>query len=221
MPGGPAPNVRMARADRQITPARFAHPAFETVRPALIRLGTLTTVPSVEQLDACLSGVAGVRFVTQRQGGLPYNTSIDVNGAVPTRANDWHDFMNALVWATFPKAKRALHARQRRLVEQRAGGPHRTREEDTLSIIDEAALVACIDGPRVFGHAIYEALALGTEVVTPRAVQLSVSFDAAVVDAELERCLRDAERFKAPAELVHVRTFGLHLTERCVLALFA
>ena len=40
-----------------------------------------------------------------------YDARIALERVVPTRARSWHDLLNALVWATFPRAKLALHAR--------------------------------------------------------------------------------------------------------------
>jgi len=62
---------------------------------------------------------------------------------VPTRPGSWHDLMNALVWATFPRAKRALHERQHRLVVPAAPAEsaRRPRELDALALLDEGGVV--------------------------------------------------------------------------------
>jgi len=58
---------------------------------------------------------APLRFVPQQRGKLPierqYEPRCYLNGEVPTRADNWHDLLNALVWLTFPKAKAAINAR--------------------------------------------------------------------------------------------------------------
>lgn len=102
---------------------------------------------------------------------------------MPTRPGSWHDLMNALVWATFPRAKRALHERQHGLVVPAAPGEsaRRPRELDALALLDEGGLVvvanvplededalaralgACEATAIVFGHAIYEGIVLGRE----------------------------------------------------------
>jgi hypothetical protein len=98
--------------------------------------------------------------------------------------------MNALVWATFPRAKRALHERQHGLVVPAAPGEsaRRPRELDALALLDEGGLVVVLAKGSlpsesadiaareraleeaiaageatafVFGHAIYEGLVLG------------------------------------------------------------
>jgi hypothetical protein len=82
-----------------------------------------------------------------------------VAGRVPTRTGSWHDFLNALVWASFPLAKRALHAKQHALVV--ANGPSaacRTPELDALAMIDEGGIVVALGKGMVFGHGIYEGL---------------------------------------------------------------
>lgn len=80
---------------------------------------------------------------------LAYDSAIAEQGIVPTRPENWHDLFNALVWLTFPRAKRALHQRQwqakRRRVE--AGDEdfsRRTKEQDTLTMLDEGGqLLVC------------------------------------------------------------------------------
>lgn len=79
--------------------------------------------------------------------GAIYDERIFVRGEVPSRADAWHDFLNMLVWATFPASKLALNARQR--VALRATVPEgatripgaRTREQDALTMLDEGGLV--------------------------------------------------------------------------------
>lgn len=110
----------------------------------------------------------GVRFVTaKKQKTLNPDEMYDgqiVRGIVPTRPRCWHDFLNALVWATFPKAKMALHKRQHDLV--RAWIPPgatvlpnaRTREHDAVALIDEGGMLVLGDFPIPFGHALFEGL---------------------------------------------------------------
>ncbi|HSO36534.1 MAG TPA: DUF3025 domain-containing protein, partial [Labilithrix sp.] len=81
--------------------------------------------PQPEAIDAALGTRAGVRFERQRpvarrrRGPRDPSSMYDARikaGCVPTRPGSWHDLMNALVWATFPASKRALHERQHELV---------------------------------------------------------------------------------------------------------
>lgn len=54
-----------------------------------------------------------IRFVPQADlpPGMPYEAFISTTGGVPTREN-LHDFLNALVWLTFPRVKARLNALQ-------------------------------------------------------------------------------------------------------------
>lgn len=155
--------------------------------------------PPPETIDAALGPRAGIRFERQRpvsrrrraprDPASMYDARIAREGCVPTRPGSWHDLMNALVWATFPLAKRALHERQHGLVVPAAPGEsaRRPRELDALALLDEGGLLVMTAGsvaPEdaeidareraleealaagaatafVFGHAIYEGLVLG------------------------------------------------------------
>jgi len=76
-----------------------------------------------------------------------YDGRIARFGEVPTRERDWHDLLNALCFATFPHAKRALHRRQfaalaRRIEPSATRLPNaRTREQDALTLFDEGGAV--------------------------------------------------------------------------------
>lgn len=76
-----------------------------------------------------------------------YDARITKFAEVPSRERDWHDFFNALCFATFPRAKRALHARQFSILEARVGHNSerlpgaRTREQDALTLFDEGGVV--------------------------------------------------------------------------------
>lgn len=104
-----------------------------------------------------------------------YDGRIALRRQVPCLDASFHDLFNALVWAAFPRSKRALHARQFRALERRwrPGATHlpnrRTPEQDALTIFDEGGVVivtgepemdAALDGSSLrivpFGHAIME-----------------------------------------------------------------
>ena len=171
--------------------------------------GTEASFPQPETIDAALAARAGVRFVRQRpvsrrRRGPPrdpeamYDARIAREGCVPTRPGSWHDLMNALVWATFPEAKRALHQRQDGLVVPASPGEsaRRPRELDALALLDEGGLIVMTRGSRpatdedlaraiqageatvlVFGHAIYEGIALGR--TAPLASAVCIASDEA------------------------------------------
>ncbi|HTB76467.1 MAG TPA: DUF3025 domain-containing protein [Polyangiaceae bacterium] len=185
--------------------------------------------PPVQSLDRVFGadrGDAPVRFVPAaprpRRGRRPpaidvsalYDARITLDRVVPTRARSWHDLMNALVWGTFPRAKSALHARQHRAIAERVvPGARtlpsaRTRELDALALLDEGGVVlpgGDVSRAVVFGHAIYESLALGV----PPAVVAAIAIDAdsrtpRAVDEALARHIEDSERLRSPEELTRV-----------------
>ena len=196
--------------------------------------------PQPETIDAALASRAGVRF--ERQRPVPrrrrgprdpasmYDARIKA-GCVPTRPGSWHDLMNALVWATFPAAKRALHDRQHELVVPAAPGEsaRRPRELDALALLDEGGLVVVASEPFadeallgegvargeatliVFGHAIYEGMVLGREM--PLASVVCVEGDPgaersallAVADDGLARVVADRSRRLDPKHFLRMR----------------
>jgi len=169
-----------------------------------------------------------------------YDGRVTLEGVVPTRDRCWHDFMNALVWGTFPLAKRALHARQYGSISARVAPgsrtlpPARTPELDALALLDEggiavlatdleavrAALTARRPGALraqiaagaaeavIFGHAIYESLALGVEPAVAAALVIprdrSVLDAARDADAGLARAIEDPSTLRSPKELTRV-----------------
>lgn len=168
--------------------------------------------PQPETIDAALGPRAGVRFERQRpvsrrrrqprDPAVMYDARIAREGCVPTRPGSLHDLMNALVWATFPRAKRALHARQHSLVVPAAPGEsaRRPRELDALALLDEGGLLIASAGSLseaseeelaraissgaatafVFGHAIYEGILLGRP--SPLASVVCVQVDESRTD---------------------------------------
>jgi hypothetical protein len=158
-----------------------------------------------------------------------YDARITLDRVVPTRPDSWHDLMNALVWGTFPRAKLALHARQHRAIAERIAPdartlpPTRTRELDALALLDEGGVIlpwGDASRPVVFGHAIYESLALGI----PPAVVAGVRIDLAdieraegtpvtidflpAIDAALARFIGDPARLQTPEGLSRIELTG-------------
>jgi hypothetical protein len=168
--------------------------------------------PSVEEY-ARLG--APIRFVEQpprprRRPPLDPSSLYDariVRGEVPTRARSWHDFLNALVWATFPRSKASLHARQHRAIAARiAPGarrlpPTRTRELDCLALLDEGGVLLAGDRAVVFGHALYETLATTGRAVNGASLRVGGA-SLAEIDAAFAAALDDAARFLDPDEVV-------------------
>jgi hypothetical protein len=76
-----------------------------------------------------------------------YDGSIALRGEVFCLQDSYHDLLNALVFAAFPRSKRTLHARQFAaltgwvdVAAPRLPGK-RTREQDALTIFDEGGVV--------------------------------------------------------------------------------
>jgi len=135
---------------------------FTSIAAAAARFADLPDWPSVDEIDRRLAADAGVRFVAAPKAP-GYTTRIVGAGEVPTRPASWHDYLNALVWATFPMAKRSLTERIHALAAARGRG-NRGREEDYLALWDEGGVVVRGAEEIVFGHAIFEHLIRGESV---------------------------------------------------------
>ncbi|MBK8264879.1 MAG: DUF3025 domain-containing protein [Nannocystis sp.] len=86
---------------------------------------------------------APVRFVEQRVGSSAgaYDARIVQHGEVLTRARCWHDFFNAMIWCTFPRAKMALHRRLSANTPAIRPPGGRTRAQDLWTILDEGGVL--------------------------------------------------------------------------------
>ncbi|WP_157068778.1 DUF3025 domain-containing protein [Sandaracinus amylolyticus] len=148
--------------------ALLSSPVLASVSPWAARLARFARFPSVGELDATLHdrlsiepGVALEPQVKTRRRRGPvdrdalYEVRIDVHRRVPTRERSWHDLTNALVWAAFPRSKRALTARQLAILDavlprdaERLPSA-RTREQDALAMLDEGGIVVLVTGEHV------------------------------------------------------------------------
>jgi len=166
-----------------------------------------------------------------------YDGRIALRGEVPCVGASYHDFLNVIAWAAFPRAKRALHARQYRaltrwLPAHASRLPNRrTREQDALALLDEggAALVVpeelaarlrkpgadpylLSDEPRarvvLFGHALMEHVCFESSAV--RAAALLVCREGPPPDGAALFDLVDralAERLANPVELAEPSSY--------------
>ena len=89
-----------------------------------------------------------LRFVPQEHGRLPFERQYEprcyLHGEVPTRADNWHDLLNALVWLAFPKAKAAINARHYAALMRQEGadsGNQRGAVRDVNTLLDESGVV--------------------------------------------------------------------------------
>jgi hypothetical protein len=224
-------------------------PLFWPIARAARLLTAFDDFPTPVALDGVFEGQPPVHFVrasprSRRRDRLldvraMYDARITLDGCVPTRARCWHDLMNALVWGTFPLAKRALHARQHRAMAERiAEGARtlpraRTREQDAIALVDEGGIIVLATDPDgvqaqlreragalhemiasgdadavIFGHAVYESLALGVAPAAVAALVLArepaTSDTVRQADAALARAIVDESRLRTPDELFRV-----------------
>ncbi|TGV64076.1 DUF3025 domain-containing protein, partial [Mesorhizobium sp. M2D.F.Ca.ET.160.01.1.1] len=131
-------------------------------------------------------------------------------GRIATRADNWHDLFNALVWAAYPQLKRALNVQQCRHIEAMPPG-QRNRAQAALTQFDETGVIVRVrdgtmlrawdghDWPAVFepmrwhggdiaivavfGHALMEQALLPGRLLVGKCVVVQSDADAACVDA--------------------------------------
>ena len=133
---------------RFIAPARavvdracFAHPlfaAFADYRDLMVAADW----PTLSALNQRLA-LSGRQLVEQDDvllaDGLHYEQRI-ARGQIATRACNWHDLFNALVWARYPALKVALNARQCHDIARNPPG-QRTRAQAALTQFDETGVI--------------------------------------------------------------------------------
>ena len=123
--------------------------AFWPLRDAMAPFATRAEWPAVSEYTAAFKTPAPIRFEAARPRPRRgprwqadpkdrYDGRIHLARAVPTRRQNWHDFFNALVWATFPCAKWQLHERQ---FHASGEARMRSREQDALTLLDEGGIV--------------------------------------------------------------------------------
>lgn len=186
-------------------------PIFAAVREPLSLLRREARRGDVAELDRLLSPLAHVRFERQERkrrrrepfdGRASYDGSIDTRGVVPTREGSLHDWMNALAWAAFPRAKRAIHARQFAALSQEvldgqtALPGRRSRLRDRLAMLDEGGVVLAVEGPeptRIDGPA-GVAWVLGHAILEHAAQRDAAQVRAAIVVVRAGPSLADADR---------------------------
>ncbi|MGA7749216.1 MAG: DUF3025 domain-containing protein [Gallionella sp.] len=145
----------MKQASEWNREALLQSPLFAPLHPILADLVT-SDFPTLHDCNALLearpspitvqSG-APLCFVAQERGKLPFEAQYEprcfLKGEVPTRANNWHDLLNALVWLTFPKTKAVLNARHyHALMEERGlGKTVRGAVRDANTLLDESGVI--------------------------------------------------------------------------------
>lgn len=122
----------------------LGHPIYEPVRPWL-------GLRSLDELNRAaaergLRTDSGLRIEFVRPGAdrRPYEIQAFETGRVATRADNLHDWFNALAWLAFPRTKARMNALHAGAIPGEGGqrGPLR----DLLTVFDEGGcLVACAD----------------------------------------------------------------------------
>ena len=134
-----------------LAPGLFEHPIFAGYAAHRDLLQSIDW-PALATLDARLhahsAGGMPLRFATQDEAllgdGLHYESRIHERALIATRARNWHDLLNALVWMQHAPIKRALNLRQ--VHEIAVVGPRtRSRAQCALTHFDEAGAVVWLD----------------------------------------------------------------------------
>jgi len=130
-------------------------PLLRPLHPVITRLnqGYFPTLHDFNELLAGLEQPVGVQqghnlhFVPQESGKIGFESQYEprcyLTGEVQTRPENWHDFFNALVWFTFPKAKAAINTRHYRALahELDANSSQRGRVRDMATLLDESGVI--------------------------------------------------------------------------------
>lgn len=196
--------------------ARFAErdARFAPIARAARAFAECAEWPAVQTWNERLAGIGcavPVRFVAQsaplRRNGMgraPYDLEIVERGRVPSRERSWHDFLNMLVWAVFPRTKLAIHTRQLEASAREDAGVPRGRERDALSMLDEGSVLVAAERVVIFGHALYEHLVVGhPSALHVGALELPVAADASLetIDQAAAAQVADLRLLRDPAML--------------------
>jgi hypothetical protein len=147
--------MRMKQAPEWNREALLQSPLFGPLHPILadIEVGDFPTLHDCNALLAAqpspitVQNGSPLRFVAQQRGKLSFEAQYEprcyLKGEVPTRAHNWHDLLNALVWLTFPKTKAVLNARHyHALIEETASGnAGRGAVRDVNTLLDESGVI--------------------------------------------------------------------------------
>lgn len=221
-----------------VPPTCFDHPAFSAFQqwrpllegPQWPGCAGLMTAAAQRRLE--------LRFVEQTPAlladGLHYELRIRSGQGIATRAENWHDLLNALVWLRWPTLKRAMNARQVADIA-RMGPKQRSSAQQALTHFDEAGLLIVLRDERamadwdahawerwfsslqasdlavvVVGHALLEHALDPQRLLVGKAL---VVIDAALdVDASVERVaegIRDGALLQSPQEMRPLPLMGL------------
>lgn len=135
------------------------HPAFGPYRDLITALDLARGLPDLATLNAlattlgtCQARGLPLVFVAP-DGRMPardYERQILQTGQVPTRADTWHDVLNALVWLRFPHFKAALNAAHGDAIAGETDSL-RGRRRDALTVLDESGVWVISRDPALSG----------------------------------------------------------------------
>jgi len=211
-----------------VDPQIFDHPLFAGVA-AFRDLLCAPEWPGIAQLDVRLA-LRGKRLVEQDAtllaDGLHYETRI-AEGSIATRARNWHDLFNALVWARHPTLKDALNARQCLHIAAMGQG-QRNRAQAALTQFDETGVIVRVcdaapvaawdahDWPAlfepalwqqeriaivaVFGHALMEQALLPGRLLVGKCLVVQGGDDAACI-AQVSKAVAEGRVLADPLQL--------------------
>ena len=130
-------------------PASFAHPVFDglSIFQRLADVAGVADTGTVERCDA-------VRRQAIRPAGprpcsttaMHYEVRIAERHIIATRAENWHDLFNAMIWCRYPAIKQALNARQVAHIAT-MGIAQRNRAQYALTQFDEAGVIVRVRDP--------------------------------------------------------------------------
>ncbi|HHA2869885.1 TPA: DUF3025 domain-containing protein [Stenotrophomonas maltophilia] len=194
-----------------VDPQVFAHPVFAGLRDVHDLLAS-PEWPSIAALETRLT-LPGKHLVEQDAAlladGLHYEARI-AQGRIATRADNWHNLFNALVWARYPQLKQVLNVQQCRHIASMPPGQRnraqaaltqfdetgvivRVRDEDVLAAWDVHDWPALFEPARwqsgdiaiaaIFGHALMEQALLPGRLLVGKCVVVHGEVDDACVDA--------------------------------------
>jgi hypothetical protein len=125
----------------------FSHAAFAPYRPLMDESLPQQGTDSLNTL-AARHGIrhdngSTLRFVPANRAGsaADYEQSINRTAHIPTREDNLHDFLNALVWLRFPRLKSALNLRHCQMLEHAQERRQRGRLRDQLTLLDESGVL--------------------------------------------------------------------------------
>ncbi|HUQ73989.1 MAG TPA: DUF3025 domain-containing protein [Burkholderiales bacterium] len=84
-----------------------------------------------------------MQFVPPSAGGQAYELRVFETGCIETRADNLHDWFNALAWLAFPRTKATMNAMHAAQMPREQGGRGRLR--DLLTIFDEGGALVVSD----------------------------------------------------------------------------